>query len=131
MDGTLSERISSLNTPFSPTKSSWPTNSSNDFGRIRSARGMASVSAFRLTLFDGWIRFEGSGCAVSTTGCCGIGGDACGAGLFFEGLEKNPDPPEGYRAVQRGNIENYTESSLGSSQLLSMCLFMDDSGTLA
>ena len=124
-------RISSLNTPFRPTKSSWPTNSSKDFGRIRSARGKTSASAFRLTFFDGWIRFKGSGGGVSTTECCGISGDACGAGLFFEDFEKNPDPTEGYRAVQRGITENYTESSFGRSQLLSMCLFMNDSGTLA
>jgi hypothetical protein len=127
MDGTLSVRMSSLNTPFSPTRSSCPTNSSSDFGLIRSASGCASSAAFLLTFFGGGASFDGSGGGVATTGFGGVGGG--GAGLFFAAFEKNPVPTEGWKA---GRIEfegEATEWSDGSLQLLSMCLFMDDSGT--
>jgi len=46
-------------------------------------------------------------------------------------LKKIPIQGRAIHGVQPGNVENYTESSLGSLQLLSMCLFMNDSGTLA
>jgi hypothetical protein len=98
MDGTVSARMSSLRTPYSPTKSSWPTSSSSDFGRIRSARGMASSVAFRFTFFVGWRPFEGSDGRVSTPGRSVVGDEGCGAALFFGAFEKKPDPREGYNS---------------------------------
>jgi len=74
---------------------------------------MASASAFRLTFFDRWGLFEGSECGVATTGCCGIGGDACGAGLFFEGFEKNPDPREGYPRRSAGECRELYRELIG------------------
>jgi hypothetical protein len=94
MDGTRSVRISSRNTPFSPTKSSWPIKSSRDFGRIRSASGIASSAAFRFTFFDtGKSLLPGAkaSCADrSIDGGLRAGHGACGAPRFLEWLEKNP-----------------------------------------
>ena len=61
MDGTLSVKMSSRRTPVGPTRSSWPTNSSRDFGRMRSASGIASSTGFRFTFFCGGAGSSGIG----------------------------------------------------------------------
>lgn len=92
MEGTRSVRMSSLNTPFSPTRSSCPTNASRLLGLILSANGMASSAAFRFTFLTGGgpsgrVSVEGSGVGGWT---CIFGDARCAGPRFLEWLEKKP-----------------------------------------